>query len=163
MNAARRWPIALGLVLALTIGANVLVYHLATRRDALAMEPDYYRKAVAWDSTQAVAARSRALGWRLTATLAGSATGPARFVATLSDRAGAAVAGARVRVEIFAVARADERRDTVLAEVEPGRYALALPAVPAEWHEVRLSADRASERYVQRLRCLPGAGPCWTL
>ena len=127
MNAAHRWPVGLGLVLALTIAGNVVVYRLATRRDARAIEPDYYRKAVAWDSTQAVAARSRALGWRLEATLGGAAA-----------------------------ARADERLDTALAETAPGRYALALPVAGTEWLEVRVTADRAGGHFVQRLRCLPG-------
>jgi hypothetical protein len=162
VNAAHRWPLGLGLVLFLTVVANIVVYRLATRRDALAIEPDYYRQAVAWDSTQAVAARSRALGWRLTASLGGIAGGRAPFAATLRDDAGAPVSGALVRVEVFAVARADERLDTTLAETAPGRYAVALPAVRAEWHEVRLTAGRAGDRFVVRLRCLPG-GPCSTL
>jgi hypothetical protein len=161
VNAAHRWPIALGVVLALTIAGNVFVYHLATRRDALAIEPDYYRKAVAWDSTQAVSARSRALGWRLSAALGAPVTGRAPFAAALADSTGAPVAGARVRVEVFAVARAEERLDTALAEAAPGRYGLRLPVAGAEWHEVRVTADRAGDHFVLRLRCLPG-GPCST-
>ena len=156
MNAAHRWPVGLGLVLALTIAGNVVVYRLATRRDARAIEPDYYRKAVAWDSTQAVAARSRALGWRLEATLGGAAAGRAPLAVGLSDDGGAPVSGALVRVEVFAVARADERLDTALAETAPGRYALALPVAGTEWLEVRVTADRAGDHFVQRLRCLPG-------
>jgi hypothetical protein len=159
VNPAHRWPLGLGLVLALTVVANIVVYRLATRPDALAIEPDYYRKAVAWDSTQAVAARSRALGWRLTASLGGIAGGRAPFAATLLDDAGTPVTGARVRVEVFAVARADERLDTALAEATPGRYAVALTAARAEWLEVRLTADRAGDRFLARLRCLP-EGPC---
>ena len=161
MNAANRWPLALGAVLALTIAANAFVYYLATQGDARAIEPDYYRKAVAWDSTQAVAARSRALRWRLTALLGPAGRGAAPFAVALSDDAGAPVTGALVRVEVFAVARADERFDAALAETAPGRYAIALPVARAEWHEVRLTADRAGEHFVLRLRCLPG-GPCST-
>jgi hypothetical protein len=138
-----------------------VVYVLATERDARAIEPDYYRKAVAWDSTQAVAARSQSLGWHLTAVLGPAGGGPTPFAVALSDSAGAPVAGALVRVEIFAVARADERLDTALTEPAPGRYTLALPVARAEWHEVRVTADRAGDHFVQRLRCLPG-GPCST-
>jgi hypothetical protein len=162
VNAAHRWPIGLGVVLALTIAGNVVVYRLATRHDALAIEPDYYRKAVAWDSTQAVAGRSRALGWRLSATLGAAGRWAAPFSVALSDDAGAPVTGALVRVEVFAVARADERLDTTLAETAPGHYSLSLPVVGAEWHEVRLTADRAGDHFLQRLRCLPG-GSCSTL
>jgi hypothetical protein len=161
MKAEDRWPIALGAVLALTIAANVVAYRLATQRDALAIEPDYYRKAVAWDSTEAVAARSRALGWRLEATLGAVSVGRAPLAVALRDDAGTPVSGALVRVEVFAVARADERLDTMLTETTAGHYALTLPIADAQWHEVRLSADRAGDRFVQRLRCLPG-GPCST-
>lgn len=159
MNAARRWPLALALVLVLTIAGNVVVYVLANRPDSLAIEPDYYRKAVAWDSTRAVEARSRALGWRLTASLAAPSGARALFEALVADSTGAPLAGARVRVEVFAIARADERLLAALAEAAPGRYTLALPVTRAEWHEVRLTAERAGDRFVARLRCLPG-GPC---
>lgn len=156
MNPARRWPVALALVLVLAVAANVVVYVLANRPDSLAIEPDYYRKAVAWDSTRALEARSRALGWRLTASLAAPSGATALFEASLADRSGAPLSGARVRAEAFAIARADERLDTALVETVPGRYALALPVARAEWHEVRLSAERAGNRFVARLRCLPG-------
>jgi hypothetical protein len=159
VNPAHRWPLALGLVLVLTVVANIFVFRLATRPDALAIEPDYYRKAVAWDSTQAVAVRSRALGWRLTAVLGPAGRGAAPLAVELRDDAGTPVTGALVRVVVFAVARADERLDTALAETAPGRYDLSLPVAGAEWHEVRLAADRGRDHFVQRLRCLPG-GTC---
>jgi hypothetical protein len=159
LNAERRWPLGLALVLFLTVAGNAFVYYEANRGDALAIEPDYYRKAVAWDSAQALEARSRALGWRVDAALSAPDAGRATFIALLADRDGVPLAGARVRVEVFAVARGGRREDTTLAETAPGRYALTLPVARAEWHEVRVVADRGADRFARRLRCLPGS-PC---
>jgi hypothetical protein len=155
MRPERRWPLALAAVLVLAAAGNGVAIWLAYRDGAPAVEPDYYRRALAWDSSVAAAARGRALGWRLAVTLAAPAPRSALEVA-VRDSAGAAVAGAVVRAEGFAVARAAVVIDTVLAEAGPGRYLGALSVARAEWHEFRFTVGRGEDRFVARVRCLPG-------
>ncbi|MEZ4456629.1 MAG: FixH family protein [Gemmatimonadales bacterium] len=55
-------------VLAITVGANGYMLYEANRGMA-AVEPDYYQKAVDFDSTMAQARRNASLGWRVDAAL----------------------------------------------------------------------------------------------
>lgn len=156
MKGDRLWPLALVGVLALTVGANVVIYWVANRGEGPAVERDYYRRAVAWDSTLAEQARSRALGWRVSAALSTPDDERSTLDLTVVDAQGAPVSGARVRVEGFAVAHARLRLDAPLGEVSTGRYAVRLAVTRTEWHEFRLTVERDAARYAARLRCLPG-------
>jgi hypothetical protein len=69
MNGAKLWPIAVVSVLAVTVAANVVLLVQAGDPDAAGIEPDYYRRAVAWDSTLAQERRNISLGWQLAAEL----------------------------------------------------------------------------------------------
>ena len=153
------WPIGIVATLGLTVAANVVVFILAGRGDGAGVVPDYYRKAVAWDSTQAVAARSAALGWVARADLAAPAAstgGCVTMVVGLTDAAGHPVKGATVRIEGFALAHsAATRTDTLLVPAN-GRYAASIHVPRVEWYEFRLTADRGGDRFVADLRCLPG-------
>lgn len=153
------WPVGLTAVLAVTVLANIGVFLLAARHGGAEAVPDYYRRAVAWDSAVADGARSRALHWTLDADL--SAPGAPGGVLTLAlrDASGAPITGARVRVTGFPVARADQSFDVTLADVGGGRYALAVPVRHPEWHALEVTVRRGSDRYIQSLRCLPGM-PC---
>ncbi len=51
MKGDRLWPAALVGVLAVTILANVGLLWFAGRGDGAGVEPDYYRRALAWAST----------------------------------------------------------------------------------------------------------------
>ena len=55
----------MGTVLALTVAGNLWVMRIANADPSFSVEPDYYRKAVDWDSTMAQRARNEALGWQL--------------------------------------------------------------------------------------------------
>ena len=57
-------------MLALTVGANFWLYVAANDDRGIAIEPDYYQKAVAWDSSMAQARENRRSGWRVTPSLA---------------------------------------------------------------------------------------------
>ena len=47
------WPIAVAAILATTVAANIWVMMIANDDPSFAIEPDYYRKALAWDTTLA--------------------------------------------------------------------------------------------------------------
>ena len=152
MRAAKLWPLAVVAVLAVTIGANVVIYLLARDPGAAVVERDYYRRAVAWDSTMADERHSAELGWRLEAELGALGAGGAPLTVRLADRDGAPLSGAAVRVE--AVHNLDAGRP-VTAELAPagaGRYTARLPLRHAGLWELRFTATRGGERFAQSLR-----------
>lgn len=147
MNAAKVWPLAIVGVLAVTVVANVVLLRAASGPDAATPEPDYYRRALAWDSTQAERVRSARLGWRASSEFA-IADGAARVRVTLQDSLGAPVQGAAVSATgVHNLAPARPERWT-LVEAEPGRYEapVSLPHV-GRW-EVTVTATRDQERFV---------------
>jgi len=152
----RLWPIGVVAVLRLTIGANAVLFWVANRGEGPSVERDYYRRAVAWDSTLAEQARSRALGWHVTASLTSPADGRSTLDCTVVDAQGAPVAGAQVHVEGFAIAHSTLRFDAPLNEVAGGHYAVRLPVDRTEWHELRFTVARENDRFGARVRCLPG-------
>jgi nitrogen fixation protein FixH len=152
MKPGRWWPIAVVAVLAITVLANVVVLWVASDPDAEAVEPDYYRKAVAWDSTRVERARNLALGWRLDATVGPLGGGGAEVRARLADAAGAPLAGATVELEAIHNRIAAHPVHAVLfpaggAGGEAGVYAAAVPlARPGLW-ELRFTVRRGSDRF----------------
>lgn len=156
MKREHWWPVGIVTALALTVGVNVVVFVLAAQGDGAGAVPDYYQRAIAWDSTRAEAARSDSLGWGLRAALAAPSGDGAAMTIGLTDAAGRPVEGARVRIAGYALAHAQvTRTDTVLTASGDG-YAVRLPVPRVEWYEFRLTADRGAQRFVAELRCLPG-------
>ncbi|HSQ59304.1 MAG TPA: FixH family protein [Acidobacteriota bacterium] len=151
MKAKALWPLAVVGALAVTVAANVALLVVASDSRHIAVEPDYYAKAVAWDSTMAVRDGSRALGWRLDAELA-PAPGGASLRVAIADPGGAPVAGAAVRVEAIHNLDSERRVRAPLRESGPGRYEAALPLGHRGLWELRFDATRGSERYVVSLR-----------
>lgn len=155
------WPIGLAVILAISVGANMFVFHLASDDPSFAVEPDYYRKAVQWDDELAQRRRNAELGWRAAATLAAAREGAAGGDATelrvrLTDSAGAPLDGAAVSVEALAIDRASQVATfTLAAASDPagGVYSAMLPAARAGRWELRLVATRGGERFtaVERL------------
>ena len=152
MNPARLWPVALVGVLAVTVAANVTLLIAARDPHASAVESDYYDKAVAWDSTQAVRRRSDALGWRLEARIAPVSRRAARVEVRLEDRRGAPIDRARLEVEAIHDCEPDRPVRGELRFVGDGRYAAALPLDRAGLWELRLDADRGSDRFLASVR-----------
>ena len=152
MKPGALWPIAIVGVLALTVGANIAVMIAARDPHASAIEPNYYAKAVAWDSTMAEERASEALGWKVAADLSGASRSGARLSVRLVDRAGAPVTGARVRVEAIHNLQADQPVTAELGGDERGVYEAELPLRLAGMWELRLDVTRGHERYATSLR-----------
>ena len=86
-------------VLAVTVVANVALLWKANSDPSFAVEPDYYQRAVLWDSTVAQRHRSDALHWRAAVRLAPPEGGEATILVTLTTQEGAPVDSADVRAE----------------------------------------------------------------
>ena len=76
MKPGMGWPIGVTVILGATIAVNLWVMKIANSDPSFAIEPDYYRKAVHYDSTMAQQRLNASLGWGVEAAR--------RFVAVLS-------------------------------------------------------------------------------
>lgn len=147
------WPWALGTVLAVTVAGNLWVMRLASADPSFAVEPDYYRKAVDWDSTMAQRGRNDVLGWQLTVeSMPLDGAGVAALTVRLRDQAGLPVDGAVVQVAATHNAEAERIVAGRLAEVTDGRYTGPLAAQRAGIWELRFSVERDGERFTARVR-----------
>jgi nitrogen fixation protein FixH len=101
-----------------------VVLYIAHRDPSFSVEPEHYKKSLAWDITSARQQASLALGW--TVTLASdvevSTNGTRKLTCQIQNREGQPVHGAQVTVLAFAHARADRRLQTWLTEQEAGMY-----------------------------------------
>lgn len=148
------WPWIVVAMLLVTVAANLTIIVLASRDPSFAVEPDYYRKAVAWDDHRAQDAANRALGWTmaLEAVPALEAGVPSlRTEVTVLDREGVPVEGAAVSVEAFPIARASWIERAGLASRGGGAYAGALRWSRGGLWEFRVTAVRGDERFTRTL------------
>ena len=151
MNAARLWPIAIVGVLAITVGANIYLFKEARDGNGAATEPDYYRKAVAWDSTMAQSRADVAMGWSLDAQAGPVGPGKGVVTCTLKDSTGAALTGATVTLEAVHNLEAEHYVHAALAARAPGEYVSA-PVLtrPGLW-ELRFTARRGTQVFTSVL------------
>lgn len=150
MKRGMWWPIGITGVLATTVAANIWVAVLANDDPSFAIEPNYYEKAVAWDTTLAQSRRNAMLGWRLTPTVGPIGTdGRAVLTAYLTDSAGAAIPDAVVRVAALAVARASDVHEATLVPAGAGEYTTRLEASRAGQWELRFDATSGSDHFTQ--------------
>jgi len=146
----RIWPWAIVGVLAATVALNIVVWVLANQPEGATVEPDYYRKAVAWDATRTQLAHDMQLGWRLGIALGawGGPSGATPLTVTLADSAGAPLAGATVEVTAIHNALASHPLVLPLAPTGvAGTYAAA-PVLPrrGQW-ELRCVVRRGGELF----------------
>ncbi len=153
MKKGAWWPIAAGGVLAATVAANGVLLYQANGRDAAVVEPDYYRRAVRWDSTLAERQRDAALGWRLDAALGAlEPDGGASLAVRLADRDGRPIEGAAVRVTAISNLDAAHAVRATLAGGPGGAYAARLPLARRGLWELRFDVARGGERFSAALR-----------
>lgn len=146
------WPIGVAAILAATVGLNIWVFRVANDDPSFAIEPDYYQKAVDWDSTLAQRRANLALGWHLAPTLgAFTMRDGARLQVTLTDASGATIHGATVRVAAFFNARANDIIDTTLHPDSTG-YAATLPVTHGGVWELQFHVTRGGTRFTSTSR-----------
>ncbi len=149
----RVWPTIVIAVLAGNLLLGITLMRVAAADEHFAVEPDYYRRAVGWDSTQAQARATVALGWRVHAALGPVTGAPLLLTLVLTDAAGRPLAGATVTVEGREVAYATNLVGGALpATASPGAYAAPVAITRAGLWELTVRATRGSERIVTALR-----------
>ncbi len=152
------WPWLVAALLLFTAGFQGWLLYAATHDPSMSIEPDYYRKAVAWDSRMAQDSVNRSLGWRAVASLGAVGPDGAGLTLVLTDDAGAPVSGARVRVT--GIHNLDGARHVrgALAEAGSGAYAARLPFDRAGLWELQVEALRGHDRFTVSLRTDAVAG-----
>jgi hypothetical protein len=156
-----QWPVMIVGLLVLGVVANVGILLKGIEAKDDAVEPDYYRKAVNWDASQAALAKSRQLGWKvdLTPSVVESATGAAATPGvgqvtvrgSLLDDAAAPIDGAKVVIEAFSI-RKSGQRTTVEATTAGGRFTAELPHTASGLWEFRVRATHGNDTYTEVLR-----------
>jgi nitrogen fixation protein FixH len=151
--AGRRWPWGIAAVLAITVAGNVAVYWAANDSNAAAVEPDYYRKAVEWDSTLAQGERNRRLGWVVEAGLAPGPAGGARALSLgVRDAAGLPVSGAGVDITAIHNTWAAEPVHATAVTDSKGNVLMDVPLRHDGLWELRLIITRGPDRFTVSLR-----------
>jgi nitrogen fixation protein FixH len=145
------WPAGIVVVLGVTVVANLALLRAASSPDGLATEPDYYRKAVLWDSTQALARRSAATGWAASAGIERSGAGLVLRV-TITDAGGAPVEGASVAVEAIHNLEAERHERLALVPERAGVYRAAMTSGRRGMWELRILARRGEDLFLGDLR-----------
>lgn len=128
-----RWPGLVVAILGLSVTANIVLVMAARSDGGAQVEPDYYRKAVAWDARQDLLDRSAALRWDMHLTVSGASEASVITV-TVLDRDGAPIPNLEASVSVHHAAES-EVRTVALAPIDgqPGVYrgqgALARPGL----------------------------------
>jgi nitrogen fixation protein FixH len=146
------WPWIIAALLFFTAGFQGWLIYAATHDPSMAVEPDYYRKAVAWNARMAQDSLSESLRWTTSVALGVIARDGARVTLRLSDSTGVPVNGARVRV--VAIHNLDGSRH-IEGALEPGgdgSYTARLPLDRTGLWELRVDAIRGREHFTASLR-----------
>lgn len=153
MRSGKWWPLALAGVLGVTVAANVFLLYAANDRNAAIVEPDYYRKAVAWDSSAAQAARNADLAWRLDAAILPlDADGAGLVQMRIAWPDGTPLAGARVGCTAIHNLDAARRPHAETVLDADGTGTVSLPLGRAGLWELRVTATLGERRFTATLR-----------
>jgi len=122
------WPgIIVGMLLTHTLVMLIFVM-VATGDPSHAVIPDYHEKAIAWDDHQAQLAHNEKLGWacEITTDATADILGQRTLTATLTDANGQPITDAKVRLQSYHHARANQVLDEPLEQDKPGVYSALL-------------------------------------
>ncbi len=158
MKAGMMWPIGITAILGATVAANIVMMRLASDDPSMAIEPDYYKKAVDFDSTMAAERRSNALGWTAVSSIDPIVAGkPTRVRVRLATVDGTPIPDATVRVVALFNARANDLKQATMVAQSDSSYAASLDiGFPGQW-EVRVDATRGAAHLISTSRVEVGS------
>jgi len=152
MTRSHWWPIGIAAALLFTVCANFGLLYVAGHDPSIAIEPDYYAKAIAWDSTMAQRTNNARLGWHIEPQLGAFApnTGAALSV-TLTDSTGVPIGDATITVSALYNGRASVVLESTL-RYDDGAYRTMIPIAHRGQWELRFDVRRAAERFTNSMR-----------
>ena len=152
MKRSTLWPIGIATILLTTVAVNFALMYVAGDDPSFAIEPNYYAKAVAWDSTMAQSARNEHLGWRVVPALAPFSTnGGAVLSVSVFDSTGAPIDDATVKVAALYNGRANVVLESTLRHADSA-YRGSLPVTHRGQWELRFDVTRGSDRFTSTAR-----------
>ena len=153
MKPGMGWPIGITAILGATVVANLVMMRVANNDPSFSVEPDYYKKAVFYDSTMAQTRRNLDLGWGVQTFADSIVPGkPTRLRVVLRDEKALPLLGARVEATVLFNARANDLTTATLTDEGAGVYAATLPInTPGEW-EIRVNATRDTSHFTASRR-----------
>jgi len=146
-----RWMFAPIALLGLTVTIATATVLSAVVGHSLGMEPNYDRKAAAWEFERAQRATNERLRWVVTPEVASS--GAHRSIRLrIEDKHAARIDASRVEVECIPVRAAEARRTVSLVRVAEGEFEGGFEsAIGGQW-EFRVSVERDATRYTDVFR-----------
>ncbi len=150
-SKGRFWPWAVAGLLCVTVVKYALVLAMIAGDPSMAIEENYYQKAIAWDETRVEQAASDALGWSARITIGPASGLPGRgevFIALL-DRAGAPIVDAEVTARVFHQARAARPFEETVRAGAVGTLRIIVPSAIRGLWQVELLATRGPHRFVE--------------
>lgn len=152
MNAGKLWPIAIAGILGVTVAANIWMLNAANEPNAAVVEPDYYRKALDYDSTLAQKRENAELGWTVDVQTMPIGPDGSEMRLKVIDAGRVAVTGATVTVTCIHNLDAAHRPQVTLVETGDGTYAGTLPLHRPGFWEFRFEVERGAERFTKSVR-----------
>ena len=144
MKPGTLWIAGVVAILGATVIGNIAVMRIANSDPSFAIESDYYKKAVEFDSTLVLERSSATLGWVAAAHLVHDSTARVNhLVVRVSDKNDTPLVGLVVNADALYNARANDVVHAVLMESEPGVYAAPIAVTNSGEWEVRIHAARA--------------------
>jgi len=145
------WPWLIGALLVATAGGQAIMLYAATHDPTFAIEPDYYKKAVAWDTTMLHDRENARIGWRATGSMTTASGSNAAIRVVVTDSTGTPVTGAAVRA--LMIHNLDSAHPLTVELRESGSAYAAEVAHPRRglW-EIRLDAVRGSTHFTPSFR-----------
>jgi nitrogen fixation protein FixH len=105
--------------------------------------PAYYDQALRYDNVLDDAAKSRALGWKVDASIVDGS-----LEVVVRDAAGAAITDATAKAKGYQRTHAEAPFDVALSG-QP--YRAALPTASTGWYDVVIVVERGRDRFTQKL------------
>jgi nitrogen fixation protein FixH len=137
-----KWIVGIVGLLAANVIAMVILAVTANTGKAQVI-PAYYDQALRYDNVLDDAAKSRALGWKVDASIVGGS-----IEVVVRDAAGASITGATAKANGYQRTHADAPFEVTLTG-EPHRA--ALPTASTGWYEVVIVVERGRDRFTRKL------------
>lgn len=151
-RSGRRWILLPVGFIVVQMSIVFTMMYIASSDPSFAVEPNYYEKALAWDSTAAQKVANERLAWKTNVQVAPAKAGGSELVVRLVNSDGTPLDGAKVQAEVFASTRARERTTLSLESRGDGTYAAPAAIHRAGLWECRLVVDRGPERFTSTAR-----------
>lgn len=151
-STGRIWLVIIVSLLLMNATIVAITVYYATSDKSVVTEPDYYAKAVDFESVIKQRETSALLGWSAAPSLRAAIDGRTmELVITLADREGQPLSGASVSAVAFANTRAGQRQPLTLTSVDQASNKYASPIMidrSGVWN-IRITATRDGKNFTR--------------